>query len=1495
MKIHSAAIAVFLALAPTLAAAPAAITPVFPFSLAPGGVVNDDALAEWENGAEKPITARGNTITFGNSKRHGPRHLRIAFHTPQEIGSILVLGGGRLSVLKPGAPVPGDMADESQWIPAQRFSAGRMTDKVPGTGAAGNIHWLSAADNQKTTQLTLWVLPPGTVTSALRFTHTAAQTDLHYAGTLGAVTLLSGRFANIAPLAVASASADSQYAGRISNETAEGANGAWANINAKETPGASAPSVSPGRPEWTVLTWPAPVALGGLVAVCPGFASAEAQAYAGPEEQNPRDAGDAHWERIGILNTNAGDANKQPQRHSTLHLPFEREITTRAIRVKITAPLGDGVKPAKSGKRVWLGELLALSSLGATAPETFATSLAAALDASPPAHPPIPIRFTLPRAGRVTLVIENPDGTRVRNLFSDTPFPAGENTAWWDGCDDLGRDPDAAMHGVFNIPARPVAPGKYRVRGLVRDEIKPHYEFSVYASGNPPWNTADASGAWLANHTPPQSALFIPADQSPVANEPLVLLGCFITEGPAGLAWVTLDGRKLGGKRWVGGHWTAAPYMARDTGDDPAKKVPGDVAYVASAWESGKNTRTPELRITAVVANKNITLANAHDAFAGRDREVIKYVLGKIPGSGPMQGGANEMETIVSKEIGGIAVYNGLIAVSLTAKNQLMFVDARSGGHLTTIPLDKPRGLAFDAQGRLLAISGKRLVRYDSLADLSALPAPAALISTGLEAPAGITINFDGPQNTGDARGTLYISDHGNSHQVKVFSPDGKPLRTIGNPGAPAAGAYDPLHMNNPFGLAVDSRGRLWVAENDFLPKRVSIWTPDGKLAKAIYGPGKYGGGGTLDPVDRTRFYYADEKHGAMEFRLDWDKGGYELARVYHRASATDMPLAFRSAGPETPLYFKGRRYFTNCYNSNPTNGHGTAFLFIERDGLARPCAAMGRAADWAVLKTDSFKKRWPEGTDLNAKNARANVFFIWHDLNGDAQAQPNEVSYIKGIVDGVTIMPDLSFCVARLGNETKGQSVRFAPVGFTNNGAPRYDISKPVVLAEGVMRPASSGGAQVLVSPLNDGWTAVTLGIAPYDRLSISGAQNAAPKWSYPNPWPGLHASHRAPAPDRAGQLIAPTRLLGGFFSPGKTSDAGPLWATNTNHGRVHIFTRDGLLAATLFEDMRKGKIWRMPSATRNMPLDGVTLGEENFWPTITSTSDGNVYIVDGARSALIRLDGIDSIRRLADFPINITASDLEKAAAWRVEAEAARQRSLGSGTVEIQMQKSGAPDWGAARFVDIDKAGVAAYFSSRSKPYDVTAALAVSGDRLHAQWRTGDPKLLANTGEQPVAPFKTGGALDIMIGADAGADPARKTPVAGDQRLLITVVKGKPLALLYRAVVPGTKARDRVPFSSPWRTIHFDRVDDVSAQIQFTAGKDGVYEIAVPLKTLGLAPDRLKPGAKLKGDIGILRGDGNQTTARLYWHNKATGIVSDVPDEAMLRPALWGAFEFR
>jgi hypothetical protein len=214
---------------------------------------------------------------------------------------------------------------------------------------------------------------------------------------------------------------------------------------------------------------------------------------------------------------------------------------------------------------------------------------------------------------------------------------------------------------------------------------------------------------------------------------------------------------------------------------------------------------------------------------------------------------------------------------------------------------------------------------------------------------------------------------------------------------------------------------------------------------------------------------------------------------------------------------------------------------------------------------------------------------------------------------------------------------------------------------------------------------------------------------------------------------------------------------------------------------------------------------------------------------------------------------------------------------------------DWPATTdWASIDHRGTRANFASTSRPYEASAAVAIADDRLFAAWRTTEKDLLSNSGETPLALFKHGGCLDIMLATDPAAPDGRPTAAAGDERLLVTRVKGQTRVLLYRAKVPGTT--DPVNFSSPRRTIALDAVEDVSGEVTLASDKTGNFEISIPLSALHFQP---KVGETYQADLGLLRGSGGQTMQRVYWSNKSTAITADVPSEAEFAPKLWGKWK--
>ena len=553
----------------------------------------------------------------------------------------------------------------------------------------------------------------------------------------------------------------------------------------------------------------------------------------------------------------------------------------------------------------------------------------------------IPITFHLDKESFVTLAIDDSSGNRVRNLIGETWLPSGDNTVYWDGADDHGRM-NAGAHGNYEIKGTLVPPGNYTARLLRRDKIDVVYEFTIYNPVNPPWRTPDTKGQWLADHTPPRCVLCLPGPH------PQLLIGSAMAEGAHGLVWVDAEGVKLKGKSCFVG-FAGAQALARDTGD-------GSV-YAGAVW----NTKLQIARLDP--DGKSVPAFEWNNVRPSLD----------VSNSG--------LGTARLGALLGLAARNGLLVASLS--DALLIVDAEKHELLDEIKMDKPRGVAFTSSGELLVLTESKLLRYSSV-DKAGYKRP--------DAPSTRIGNLDDPQGLVLAdNGDIYISLRGKSHQVKIFDSKGDFIRSIGKPGVPKSGPYDPLRMNNPNGLALTDDGRLWVAEEDFQPKRVSVWTARGDFIKAFYGPTEYGGGGVLDSVDKRRFYYQ-----GMEFAIDWEKGTSQLHSVFYRPE--EQRYAGLGGKPEWPIYIGGRQYMTNIYNSNPVGGPMVAGVWQMRDGVAVLVAAVGQANDWEPLKSPELLAAVPKGLDIKKPANRGPlphrcpVLFAWSDVNFERQDRRQRV-----------------------------------------------------------------------------------------------------------------------------------------------------------------------------------------------------------------------------------------------------------------------------------------------------------------------------------------------------------------------------------------------------------------------------------------------------------------------------------------------------------------------
>ena len=1076
---------------------------------------------------------------------------------------------------------------------------------------------------------------------------------------------------------------------------------------------------------------------------------------------------------------------------------------------------------------------LTLSTFGLTATQCHAQNASSATD--------IQIPFVLDKAGYATLVLEDPSGRRVANLTSGKWMKAGSNTVVWDGRDIVRNGAVAAA-------------GEYRLRALTHQGIKTRYEFSVNSPGSPPWKTLDRTGAWLGDHSPPTGAVYLPPTAgAPFAkNQPCVMLSNWVGETADSLIGVDLSGKKLFGGGVDG--WFSGLVMARDVGAKSQSSafvysvIPGEIPDPKGADDG--------------VFNRYFIWAQPKDGKASsKVAEVLlkNYVPYKTPG--------------MSWHQVALAVHNDIAALATGFDNTLSFVDLKTGATRSKHVFPELRGVAFSSNGTLYVTSKKRILAFQNFdAKSPRLPAPRVVVASGLEEPRQLSL---------DSKGRLYVSDWGKSHQIKVFSPQGKFVVAVGRAGGRQIGLYDERRMQLPWQVAVTDAGEMWVCEMNSFPKRVSVWKTDGTFVRAYNGPPPYGGGGALDPHDKRRFY-----HDGVEFKLDWNTGSYKPRSIYWRDPRIEYPNEYptvdKSIAPlitadiiagDGPLALPersitvGKHQYLHAYFNGSLRGDGKGgFLWMmQPNGIALPVAGVNgiEAQDWREGENPfdraDIKKLVPATKDNES------VVFAWSDLNLDHFIQGNELQFkvVPGMNhEGAFFGPDLSV-TTWIGAGVAAPKIRA-------DGVPIYDLSTwregPNIVSkkQGYRIPGYDNGDEpsgeypgATVAGAN-GW------LFANDTPVKTGYQNGRHKWSY----------LKSGALDGSGNVRWTNRFLGPPFAP-KSGQANEIMAINGEQGSVYLMTMDGFYVQALGGDEPDVPRWRMKQHKRGMLIEGVSYEQEHFNPTITQTDDGQVYIVVGKEhSSILRLEGLETVRRLDLKKVIFTVSQ-----AATIQKQVKARNAMPAKILLVAQAKSSVKIDG--KFDEWPKPTSWAKIDERA-----SATVMFADGKLYGAFRTGDAKAIQSSGDNFRYLFKSGGALDLMIGKNPRF---RKELEFGDLRLLVTINKGKKTAVLFRPRVFGTPIEQRIIYQSPIGQAIFEGVSDVSDQLQL-AKSGGDFEYSIPLDALGLSLDGVE---SMRGDLGVLRGNGVETTQRIYWSNKNTQLVSDVPSQARLEPEKWGEWK--
>jgi hypothetical protein len=392
---------------------------------------------------------------------------------------------------------------------------------------------------------------------------------------------------------------------------------------------------------------------------------------------------------------------------------------------------------------------------------------------------------------------------------------------------------------------------------------------------------------------------------------------------------------------------------------------------------------------------------------------------------------------------------------------------------------------------------------------------------------------------------------------------------------------------------------------------------------------------------------------------------------------------------------------------------------------------------------------------------------------------------------------------------------------------------------------------------------------------------------WGYKNDGFGGHALTRA-SPWAPGKVVSEFDIIG--QATAHAGDLGEFFVTNSNVGQWNVYTADGLCAGWLFVEIRNParKAWSMPEHQRGLSLDDVTAGQEHFQGYFCKTADNHYYAVGGHNHAsVVEVLGLDQFKR-ANASFDVSAKDLEglqtydhamykKLAYQKVKVLDAYPRAK-----PISVDGHGA-DWdGQAGGARVDGSDGVAFKMTYDEKY------------LYVLYDVRGKGPLKNVGNDWRALIRTGAAIDLQLGLDPAADPARTVPVRGDCRVLITYVDDKPVAVLYQSVAPDARPGEGHLFKTQVQQTGFERVVRLErAVVACLNSADGYsLEAAIPLADLGLT---VTDGLRIKLDWGIAQSGpgGSEVVDRLWWSNKVP-TPYDEAAEARLHPDLWGYARF-
>ena len=1018
----------------------------------------------------------------------------------------------------------------------------------------------------------------------------------------------------------------------------------------------------------------------------------------------------------------------------------------------------------------------------------------------------------------------------------------------------------------------PAAPGAYHVKGAWFPRgPRADYVMKVGTSGDPPYTLADGSGGWGANLGGPEAICTN-------GKELTCVFGCVEDSLTTGVQRMDFQGKILGRYNTFFGWDVRLAGAMDDTHLYLAIAALNDHRFVIGKYDIGK----PRGRILVDIP------AGQHVMPSGRWK-------GRW-----------------TTDVQGLAISGSRLYVPMKLDDKLFVVDTDTGKILATWPIPSPRGVVARG-GELFVLSGSKLVRLDANGQI------VGTVVDGLDDPAGLAL---------DETGNCYAAVGGPSQQVKVFSADGHPLRTIGvKGGRPRNGRYDPHGLLDPRGVCVTPDGDLWVASpaEDF--QRVSVWNArTGELKREFFNTRLSADQGRLTPDEKQMLFVNDvysDAPGVTAYDIDLEKGTWYPA--WHQDLSIEqmtepgvlrgndhifdqLATVFDKQAPY--LSFAGGMIRANNGKTYLYGGEFSVWIFDEKTETPT-LASLVYTHRAHRLGAGSYEGDYDQGP---------NNWFAWSDLNGDGKMSLDEVRFTQNPpamekvsrLFGWELQPDLSIlmlCPINRGRDVPLQWAvkRLAPREIKPDGVPVYDWSDVSDLAT-LQVPSYvggdggwKGGASTYLSQISSSagmWDIFSEPIlAPGLNLHLPGIDGDG--WWASRNWRNspmrfdargkpawLKLGRRAPAKAAPGEMYYPRNI---------SADIGGDCFVDDTFAQTWLWTDAGLFLGRLYHE----------------PYEQIHDGNGVF---IESTGcyaykiNGKIYACIGDHGVFVHRVTIPALTTVDGGVIYLRPETAASAIPWDPDGPPPGKRPIYHARCIYDFdaaRRGGGGDFHIRRITvdgrldDAEWGGITPGEIKMDGKVVATVKAAFDDKNLYLAYDVTDPNGLKNAGtELPFCPFTSGSYIDFCIGRES-SNPDREQNVDGDVRVIMARITGGEKPIDYQmAYYPVRKDDAGHPETivSPAAQRHFDDISPMPGLVWAYQLKPGGYtaEVSVPmhdLRTLGI---RTSEPVGFDVSIGFSNETGTVRRAAAHWAGQQEAQVVDRPGSSALLPITWGTLVF-